>query len=86
MASHGGSEMKIIPILIFLAIIAILMSLLVIIVPALGTTVFSNQPSALDTEQVPVTKQVWGVGLVAPAPIILIGVFMIGVIILLRIK
>lgn len=79
--------MKIIPILIFLAIIALLMSLLVIIVPALGTNILTaNPPSPLDTEQVPITKQVWGVGLVAPAPIILIGVFMIGVILLLRIK
>jgi hypothetical protein len=80
------ASINIVAILIFIAVIAALISLLAIIIPAISSSVLAQPTDLHDIEYEPVTKQVWGVGLVAPAPIILIGVFMIGVIILLRIK
>ena len=73
---------KVIPALLFLTIIVALMSLLAIIIPAINSSVLVSDP--LLAEQHPVTEQLWGVGLISPAPIILIGFFMIGFIVLIR--
>jgi len=73
---------KVIPALLFLTIIVALISLLAIIIPAINTSLLVSDP--ILAEQQPVTEQVWGTGLVSPMPIILIGGFMIGFIILIR--
>jgi hypothetical protein len=73
---------KVIPALIFLTIIVVLMSLLAIVIPAINSSVLVSDP--ITAEQQPLGAEVWGVGLVSPMPIILIGCFMIGFIILIR--
>jgi hypothetical protein len=77
---EGVMAFKVIPALIFLTIIVVLMSLLAIIIPAINSSVLVSDPIVAKENPV----QVWGVGLVSPLPIILIGGFMIGFIILIR--
>lgn len=79
---EGIMAFKVIPALLFLTIIVALMSLIAIIIPAVNTSVLVSDP--ILAEQNPVTEQLWGAGLISPAPIILIGFFMIGFIVLIR--